>query len=116
MTDFMAAIDGSQDEDLQRRLLASPLAEWLSINYDRAAEPLKRKNMCWAIAAETFRALGLKDHRNLPPTAETARETWLCVEARRTSSDLQTVRSEPGASSQTQSSVAIRPGWPGPGE
>lgn len=61
----------------------SPLAKWMSTHHDQAAALLGDKRMDWAHAASLFAGQGLRDHLAQPPTAETARETWRRVEARR---------------------------------
>ncbi|MBR0654585.1 hypothetical protein [Plastoroseomonas arctica] len=63
--------------------LASTLAEWMDAHHSEAAALLGHARMDWAKAAEALGAHGLKDQTGQQPTAETARETWLWVEARR---------------------------------
>lgn len=68
---------------MEARWLALSLAEWIKTHHAEAAELLGHKRMDWAMAASALDAHGLKDSAGKPPTAETARETWLRVEARR---------------------------------
>lgn len=79
-------------DELQRRFrkaveeeawLLSPLAKWMATHHDEAAALLRHERLDWRHAAELFAGQGLRDHLAKPPTAETARETWKRVEARR---------------------------------
>jgi len=81
--DIMARFRRGVDEEMERRWLSSPLAEWMATHHDRAAELLAHQHMNWAKAAEAFAGAGLTDQLGEQPTAETARETWQLVEARR---------------------------------
>jgi hypothetical protein len=69
--------------EVDERWLTSSLAEWMETHHDEAAELLGHKRMDWHKAAAALGAYGLKDLAGHTPTAETARETWKRVEARR---------------------------------
>jgi hypothetical protein len=71
------------DEAAEQRWLTSPLAEWMETNHEAACQILRGPGMNWDKAAAGFAAHKLKDNRLEPPTAESARETWKRVEARR---------------------------------
>ncbi|MES2711777.1 MAG: hypothetical protein V4653_09365 [Pseudomonadota bacterium] len=69
--------------ELDGRWLSSTLAEWMETHHSEAAALLGHRGMDWTKAAAALGAHGLADQAGRPPTAETARETWLRVEARR---------------------------------
>jgi hypothetical protein len=63
--------------------LTSPLAEWMETHHAEAVQLLNHRNLDWEHAAELFAAQGLRDLGDKAPTAESARDTWKRVEARR---------------------------------
>jgi hypothetical protein len=70
----------------------------MEAHHGEAAELLGHRRMDWAMAAAALGAHGLKDPAGQPPTAETARETWQRVEARRRAGlNLGKVKGEPSS-------------------
>ena len=59
------------------------MARWMDAHHSQAAELLGHQQMDWVKAAAALAAHGLTDHTGALLSAETARQTWLRVEARR---------------------------------
>ncbi len=83
MDDLQKKFRAEVERQAEELWLTSSLAEWINTHHGEAAKLLGHKRMDWSKAAEALGAHGLKDPAGRPPTAETARETWLRVEARR---------------------------------
>lgn len=83
MSDFLEQFRQGLEEEMERRVLTSSLAEWMETHHKEACEILRSPGMNWGKAAAAFAASKLKDNRLEAPTAETARETWRRVEERR---------------------------------
>jgi hypothetical protein len=71
------------ESEMERRWLASPLADWMDAHHAFAAEMLTDAKMDWEQAAAAFATAGLRDGHGHPPTADVTCETWQRVEARR---------------------------------
>ncbi|MDB5317764.1 MAG: hypothetical protein JWO24_3608 [Rhodospirillales bacterium] len=83
MDDLQNRFRSEFEREMEERWLASSLAEWMETHHGEAAELLGHKRMDWGMVAQALGAHGLTGPAGQPPTAESARETWKRVEARR---------------------------------
>jgi hypothetical protein len=83
MGDFMDKFREEVERAAVGPCLTSPLAEWMDTHHAQATQILSQAHADWLVVAEVFRAFGITDQTGKPPTAESARETWKRVEARR---------------------------------
>lgn len=81
--DLWAQVMRELEHDAEARWLTSPLAKWMETHHEQASQLLRSPGMNWEKAAAAFAGHKLKDNRLEAPTAESARETWKRIEARR---------------------------------
>lgn len=81
--DFVDQFRRGLEEEMVRRWLTSSLAEFMEAHHADLVPMLGHPRLKWEAAADLFGRQGYRDRDGNAPTAETTRETWQRVEARR---------------------------------